>query len=122
MKDADINDHLELDPTDVWKELTSINVGVKGPNGKMIPVGRDHAGMHEKTFLDIGILRFPDYTNPRVKVRRKPFRSCISLTNSQVFRLRMTFWSQCFAEKTVPSISSGIRAGKHTPSNDSFNC
>lgn len=69
MNDPDISDYLELDMGKVWDEIANVNIAVEGPNGE--PIGgdtRDRHGILEKSFLDIGIVRLPDFEKPHVKV------------------------------------------------------
>ena len=68
MNDPDIVDYLELDMDKVWAAIADVTGTVIGPNGEPIGRERDSYGISEKSFLDIGIVRFPDIDTPHVKV------------------------------------------------------
>ncbi|TEB31666.1 hypothetical protein FA13DRAFT_1732538 [Coprinellus micaceus] len=96
VSDPDISDYLELDMRKVWDEIASVGVAVEGPNGESIGRDtRDRHGILEKSFLDIGIVRLPDFEKPHVKV----------------FRLKLTVWSQV-SKKLI--VGSGIRGDLRT--------
>lgn len=58
---------------------------------------------HEKTVVDVGILRFPDIENPFVKV----------------YRIKLTAWSDCtrvlFVQKDISGITGQFNAMKYKP-------
>ncbi|TEB31670.1 hypothetical protein FA13DRAFT_1813867 [Coprinellus micaceus] len=93
--DPDFTENFQLKENSVLDELTLLSSARP----------QDHYDMTEKSFLDIGIVRIPDYQFPEVKV----------------FRIKLTVWHQYNKDD---SIFSGIRGEliscKYCPRDRSF--
>lgn len=71
---------------------------------------------HEKTILDIGILRFPDPSHPYFHVRLHISSYATNSSNMndghQVYRVKLSAWSQSKRTLMFQEDSNGIAGGK----------
>ncbi|TEB31673.1 hypothetical protein FA13DRAFT_1732547 [Coprinellus micaceus] len=87
--DPEVSDSIQLSFPEIAEGIANFQKPVEGPDGRAIT--RDQNDQHEEVFLDIGVLRFPDFEKPFIKV----------------YRLKLIAWTE-YNVKAM-RIRSGIR-------------